>query len=175
MIDVKYKVGDEVWLATFEVSPAYITCPDCGGTGRLRVILADESIVSIGCRNCSCGYDPPTGRIKVYDRKPRAELTEITGCEIEGAKIEWKTRASYRVPEDELFDTEAAAMAVAKAKAEQFDRDERNRVNQKEKDTHTWAWNASYHRKCIKEAERLIAYHTAKLNVAKVKAKAPCS
>ena len=34
-------------------------------------------------------------------------------------------------------------------------------------DTHTWAWNVTYHRGCIKRAESDLAYHAAKLAVAK--------
>jgi len=51
------------------------------------------------------------------------------------------------------------------------DRAEREKIATKEKDTRTWAWNASYHRRQIKDAKRQLEYHTAKLNVASLKAK----
>ena len=41
--------------------------------------------------------------------------------------------------------------------------------NLKEQQHRSWAWNATYHRKCLKEALRQVEYHTAKLNVAETK------
>ena len=168
---MKYEIGQQVYRATWDTRTAYVICPDCGGTGRLRVTFHDETQVSIECRNCSVGYDPPTGQIKVYERQPRASITSITGCEIEGTKIDWRTADSYRVPEEELFTDYDACMDFARSKAAKADQEERDRINNKEKDTRTWAWNATYHRNQIKEAKRQIEYHSAKLAVAVVKAK----
>lgn len=168
---MKHEIGQVVWLASFEARTSYVTCPDCGGTGRLRVTFHDETQVSIECRNCSAGFDPPTGRVKVYDREPRAIEATITGAEIDGDKVEWRTNCHWRVPENEIFSNRADALFAAREKARQLDREERERVNRKEKDTRTWAWNASYHRRCIKEAQRQLEYHSAKLAVAVLKSK----
>jgi hypothetical protein len=130
-------------------------------------------MVSVGCEGCQVGYDPPTGRIRVYDRAPRAKLETIVGFEVEGEKVEYRTDGSYRIPEGEIFDSEAAAMDAARAKAAAFDREERERISAKEKPTKTWAWHVTYHRRAIKEAERQIEYHTRKLNAARVNAKEP--
>lgn len=170
---MKFKVGDQVWRPTFDMQTAYVVCPDCGGTGRLRVIFHDETQVSIDCKNCSVGYEPPTGRIKVYERQARASLEFITGFEVEGEKVEWRTSESYRVTDEKLFTSEEDCMVAARELAAQFDQEERQRILTKEKDTRSWAWNASYHRNQIKEAKRRIDYHTSKLAVAAIKAKEP--
>lgn len=170
---MKYQIGQPIWRATWDASGSYVTCPDCGGTGRLRVTFHDETQVSIACANCARGYEPPTGFIHVYDRKAVARLTTITGCEVEGDKVEWRTTDSYRNPESDLFDNEADCLARAAEMAAEADREEREKVNRKHKDTRTWAWNVSYHRNQIKEAQRQIEYHTRALNVAKVRAKEP--
>lgn len=168
---MRFEIGQQVWRATFGTRENFVTCPDCGGTGRLRVTFHDETQVSIHCQNCALGYDPPTGRIRVYDRRAEAVKTTITGMEVEGTEVQWRTADSYRVEDCDIFDNEADCLVAAQAKAEQFDLEERERVFKKEKDTRTWAWNASYHRKAIKEAQRQIEYHTSKLNAAVVKAK----
>jgi ribosomal protein S27E len=168
---MRFEIGQEVWRASWDSTTAYVTCPDCGGTGRLRVTFHDETQVSIGCQNCAPGYDPPTGRVRVYERHARAFRSVVTGLEMEGTRIRWRTNDSYIVEDEDLFEDEAAALARATEKAAEADREERQRVLTKEKDTRTWAWNASYHRKQIKEAQRQIEYHTAKLNVAAIKAK----
>jgi hypothetical protein len=170
---VKYQIGDRVWRPTWDASPAYVTCPDCAGSGRIRLIMADETIVSIDCGGCRCGYEPPTGRVKVYDRRPTVEPGEITGIEVEPDGIKYRVSGCYGVREEELSADRDEAMAIATRRAEEFDAEERARIATKEKDTRSWAWNASYHRKCIRDAEKSIAYHKSKLAVAAVKAKEP--
>ena len=39
-------------------------------------------------------------------------------------------------------------------------------VTSEYKDTRSWAWNATYHRGCIRQAEKDLEYHRAKLAVA---------
>jgi len=169
---MKYEIGQQVWYAGWESSPARIVCPDCDGEGRIRVLLPDDSIVSIDCTACQRGYERPSGYLECYDRKAVAKLVTITGLEISDGKTHWKTSESYRTDEAELFDNEVDAFAAAKVKAEEDDREERARIGRKHKDTRSWAWNAHYHRICIKDAQRQIEYHTSKLAVASLKAKA---
>lgn len=171
----KFKIGDQVYRPTFENHETSVACPDCGGTGRLRVTFADDTTVSIGCANCASGYDVPTGRVKCYDRFPEAKLATISGIEMDCGKIKYKLYAGphsyWRVEESDLSTDHAAAMIKARAMADKWSEDERARIYRKERDTRTWAWNASYHRNAIKKAQKDIEYHTAKLNVATIKAK----
>lgn len=169
---MKYAIGQQVWYASFEATTAFVECPDCGGTTRVRVMLPDDTIVSVECEGCRHGCEGSDGRIRVYTRAPKCELVTITGVEIEGDKCEWRGYQHYRMSEDDIFDSEADCMVAAKAKAAQCDQEERDRINQKEKPLKSWAWHAHYHRKCIKEAQRQIEYHTGRLAVASVKARA---
>lgn len=153
---MKYEIGQQVWFASWESQRARIVCPDCAGEGRIRVMLPDDSIVSVDCVACQRGYDRPSGYIECYDRHAVATLVTITGVEIEGGKAEWRADGHYRMPECDLFDNEVDAYAAANLKAAMADREEREQVGRKHKDTRSWAWNAHYHRKCIKEAHRQI-------------------
>lgn len=173
---MRFEIGQECWVADFQaLAPAYVTCPDCGGTGRLRVTFHDETQVSIECRNCSSGYDPPSGQIIVYRQQAGAKLTTITGVEINGDMTRWHvngTAHGYQiVDDDKAFDNREAALAYAEGRAAEWEQEQRDKIATKEKDTRTWAWNASYHRKCIKQAQKNIEYHSAKLAVAAIKAK----
>lgn len=175
---MRFEVGQEIWIGDFSpLAAVYETCPDCGGTGRLRVTFHDDTQVSIECRNCSAGYDPPTGRVVVHRNVGKARKATVTGLEIQGGKTRWHVDGpnySYRIMDDEdAFDTEAEAVAWAEKKSAAYEQEQRDRIFKKEKDTRTWAWNASYHRRCIKDAQRQIEYHSAKLAAAKVKAKKP--
>ena len=171
----RFNIGDLAWIAAFDAAENFVPCPDCGGTGRLRVTFHDETQVSIGCSNCAPGLDAPTGRVRVYDRKPRAEQVHINGCEFGPKEIRWRfgySETCYRIADDaDVFETEEAALERARLIAAEYDAAERAKILTKEKDTRTWAWNASYHRNCIKRARHDLEYHTAKLNVASLKAK----
>ena len=169
MIETKYSIGDTVWYARCNWIDEKATCPDCGGTGRIRCIMHDEATVSVECGACRQGYDPPTGFIRVYDYHPSVEMVVIDGVEV-GKETRYRSRC-YILDEDKLFPTreaarEVALQMVAAAKAAQT-----KKIAEKEKDSRTWAQNASYHRSCIRRAQKDLAYHTAKLNVAAIKAK----
>ena len=171
-MNIKYAIGQEVWWATCRIEETSIECPHCGGTGRLRVTFHNETTVSIDCQNCAKGYEPPTGRVRVHNRTPRAIIATIMGIEIRGdGDIEYRISESYIIDEDRLFESRDAAMACAETLAADEDRTERERVQKKEKDTRSWAWNATYHRRQIAHAKKEITYHESKLAVASVKAK----
>jgi hypothetical protein len=142
------------------------------GDGRLRVTFADDTTVSIECRNCTVGYDPPTGYVRVYERTPRATLCTITGYEVTGDNVRWRMDAGHIVDDEDMFANEDDAITRARGMCDEANAAERARVMNKEKDTRTWAWNASYHRDRIRQAHKDIAYHTAKLAVASLKNKA---
>jgi hypothetical protein len=169
----KYSIGDVVWRPTFENEQEWVECPDCGGTGRLRVTFHDDTTVSIECRNCSRGYDPPTGKVSRYVRHPEAHQGVISGIEITGAGVEYRLRqgehSSWICKESDLSDTHEEAMVKAQALADEASAEENRRIYRKEKDTRTWAWNASYHRGRIKDAQRNLEYHTKKLAAANLK------
>jgi Zn ribbon nucleic-acid-binding protein len=169
---MKYEIGQQVWRASWEATETFITCPDCDGQGRIRVMLPDDRIVSCECVGCKSGYASPKGFIMTLARRALAVCETITGFELDDGKMEWRTSGTYRVSEDTLFEDEASAKAAAEVLATKADTEERTRLLDKEKPTRSWAWNASYHRKCLKEAHRNVEYHTGKLTVANLKAKA---
>ncbi len=168
-----YALDQDLWLASFESKPAYLTCPDCGGTRHLTALLYDGTRVTIDCEGCRRGYDPPTGQVQVYARMPRALPVRVTGVSVEAGRTEYHTAQRYVVQEADLFATEAAALTRAHQLAAEHDAADREHALNKEKPTKSWAWHVHYHRRNIREAERQIAYHTARLDVARARAKEP--
>jgi hypothetical protein len=169
----RFKIGDIVWLAQYRTTERYVECSHCAGTGRIRVIFADDVEASIDCQNCAPGFDPPTGKVRVYDPHPHAQRSVVTGFTISGDGIEWQIDGPfYRTCEDEdVFATEEEALARAQVLSADAAKRSEEAVYQKEKNTRSWAWNASYHRNEIKRAKQQIEYHTKKLAVASLKAK----
>jgi len=170
---MKYKIGDVVWWARFETTETSIECPDCAGDSFIRCIMGDGTEVTVDCGNCHVGYEEfSRGRVRTCDRVPFAATTTIIGMDVKLNSVEYRIPQSYIVCEDDLWDTEEAALDRAKVKAVEAGEEELARIKRKEKDTRSWAWNATYHRRCIRNAERDIEYHSKKLDVAGEKAKA---
>lgn len=167
----KYNIGDEMWMLRTDTKEAYVECPDCCGEGRLRVIMGDETVVSIQCENCKRGYERSSGKLVVWESKAAPIKVNIKGVELTDEGVRYTTTQSYWVEEGNLFDTEEKAFAASAAKAIENDEAEKKRKLQKHNHNRSWAWNASYHRKELKEAKRKTEYHTAQLAIASVKAK----
>jgi len=171
MVSDTIKLGDTVWVAIPRGQYKRITCPDCFGTGQLDVILKDGTRHSIDCSACTHGYHGPLGYIDTHDYEPKVSAETITGIEQHiGQPTEFRA-GSYVYKADQIYLTEADALARAAEMAQDQASEEALRIKRKEKDTRSWSWNSHYHRKCIRDAEKAIQYHTAKLNVASIKAK----
>ena len=172
MIETKYSIGDTVWYARCNWTNEKATCPDCGGTGRIRCIMHDETTVSVECQGCQSGYDPPTGFVTVYGYYSHVEPITITGAEVGERETRYRSH-NYSIEASSLFPTKEEAEAAATRMVEEAKAKQAEKIAQKEKDSRSWAFNASYHRSCIRRAQKDIEYHTAKLSVAAIKAKEP--
>lgn len=169
----KYNIGDTVWWAHWDTVADWVTCPECGGSGQITCELYDGTRLSVECAGCTRGFEGPKGALQVWKRTAVARLTMVDRVEVAPDKIEYGVTGSYRVDEGSLFDNEADARTKARGLAAELDQQDRDKIARKEKDTRSWSWNVHYHRRQIRDAEKSIAYHTAKLNVAKLKAKEP--
>lgn len=167
----KYNLGDQVWYASFETRTKTIVCDDCRGQKYLTVIMGDGSQVTIDCAGCSAGYEPPKGYNTICEGTPNSDLKTIERINIQFDKVEYQS-GCWVLHEDRFFDTKEEADKKAERLAEEYKQEQLHRLkNLKENHKRTWSWNAHYHRRAIKEAQRQLEYHTAKLNVAKIKAK----
>lgn len=167
----KYKIGDRVWYAQRKSVEKTVICPDCFGQKALTVIKGDGSQVSIECAGCKRGFENSTGYINYWSHEIDVSEVVIQRIEETATEIEYSFRDCYRTKESELFTNKEDAQKRALILSEEHNQEELDRINQKEKHNHTWSWNAYYHRNCIKQAERDLTYHKAKLEVAKVKTK----
>lgn len=130
--------------------------------------MGDESQVTIPCGECGPGYEHPTGKVNrpIYSTKLREAV--ITKVEIEADGVEYQAscgvRCAYCYKEKDLFLTEAEALEAGKVLAAEYQKKEDERYKQKVKPHRTWAFNASYHRQRMKQAEKDLVYHTKALN-----------
>lgn len=175
----KYQIGDEVWWPTYDTATAYTTCQDCGGTKHFKVILFDGTEHTIDCEGCKEQYYGPSGKVKTYERLPKAKFGLIAGVEADYVgqigrfhyRIKTIEGHCYGIDEPEIYSNKEEAGAAALKLAADYQEEERKRIYKKERDTRTWAWNVHYHRNCIKRAQKDLEYHTSKLNAALPKVK----
>lgn len=165
---MKFKIGDKVWIARAgNFSESWITCPDCLGQKSLTVITGNGSYITIDCECCKAGYEGCKGQIKVYGFLAVAHEIEINEISVDNGKVEYNHEE-----ESNVFLTKVEAESRAEQFRARYESEELNRLNfMKENPKKSWAWNASYHRKNLKEALRQVEYHSSKLNVAKLKSK----
>ena len=171
---MRFNIGDTVWVASYDTEVRTEECPDCGGTGRLRVTFHDETTVSIGCAHCSVGYENPTGRVRRLVGLPKTMAVVISGYRIEDGEAWWKVGGPHVwhcYPDDDVFANKEVAEARAAIKAAEVEMQEKRKLELREKPSRTWAWNAFYHRNEIKRLEKELERHKAKLAVADLKKK----
>ena len=174
-LTAQFQIGDTAYYARAGNRQVWITCPECLGSGRLRVILGDGSEVSIECVCCDRGYEGSPGKIQTYDFVSEVDIVTIYGIEsnlVNGAlHTRYKFDGCYSTDQENLFLTKEEAKNRADVLAAEHAAEEKKKIGYKEKQTKTWARNASYHRQCIAKAQQQIVYHTSKLTVAAKNAK----
>ena len=175
MSKLRFNVGDVVYHATYSTSARNVECPHCLGTGRVRIIFADDVEASIGCGNCASGYDLPSGKVTIWDGHTAVQVRTVSGFTQHHEKVEWRLGGAdgycWVANDEDVFATEEEAEARAEVLAAEATKWNEAKVYNKEKNTRSWAWNASYHRSEIKRAKQQIEYHEKKLAVACLKAK----
>lgn len=170
-----FQIGDKVFYAGFKNTPHWVTCPDCMGNRTLTVILGTGEHVKIDCTGCSRGYEGSRGKIEQYDFLK--EVVERTICGVrnevthDGHKVEYVFEGGYYSSHENVFRTADEAELRAEFLAKQHTEEENKRMMAKTKDSRSWAWNATYHRGCIRSAEKELAHHRAKLEIASEKLK----
>jgi hypothetical protein len=170
-----FHLGDWAYRAKLQHSQVEVTCPDCFGRRALRVVLGDDSEVTVECAGCRLGYEPPRGYVHEDRTQAATERVQITKIEMEtnnGVPITYYGgEGLYRTVEADLFTNVETAQVRADALQLEHEQEKRARMQRKEKTTHDWAWHVTYHRRCIKQAQRELDYHTAKLAVSLQKRK----
>jgi hypothetical protein len=164
----KYNLGDRVFIVRQGQTEKYATCPDCAGKRFLTVIMGDDSQVTIPCTGCTCAYDSPRGAVRYYEYEAEIESGTIGAVKILDDTFEYEVPTGcggyWCKKESEVFATIEEAKEAGKILIAEHNQQEIDNIKKKHKDHRTWAWSATYHRKCIKDAQEKIVYHSARLD-----------
>jgi len=178
-MDARFKIGDRAFKANYGRHEKMVTCPDCLGSTKVRVILGDGTELAIDCGGCDPGgYRGSTGAVKQYDYSTEARPYTVTSVKVSMDGVEYELNhfgggVYWTAKDGELFATVEEAMADGERQRAEREADENKRLMAKTKDAKSWAWNATYHRKCIKDHEKQIEYHKTKVQICAAKAKEP--
>jgi hypothetical protein len=165
-----FNIGDTAYHAHAGLEHIWITCPECLGSGRLRVILGDESEVSIACVCCERGYEGSPGKIRTCAFQAAAQTVIVAGIDShitpEGTNTVYKFGDGYYSEQNNLFATLDGALARAAVLAQEHQAEEAKRLKYKENQQKTWAWHVSHWRREIRLAKETIARCEARLAMA---------
>jgi hypothetical protein len=167
----KFGIGATVYHAQTQWREFSQGCPSCFGKKKLTIIMGDGTQHEIDCVECQVGYDPPRGYVMTRDNS--TDVMERQVCEVTESNdgFEYLLDNHYVGRQDTVFATREEAEAKAQEMCKERDEEERQKMARKERPEHSWAWNVSYHRRCIRDARKTLAYHEAKLGIAQTKAK----
>lgn len=177
MSEPKFKIGDRVFMGRYDRVGTHVVCPDCLGSKKVKVVLGDGSEWNIECGGCDPGgYIGSTGTIKQYEYTSIATPHKVTAVKASTSGVSYELDnfggGSYYVPdENKVFSTSEEAMADADKQKADHEAEENRRLMAKTKDAKSWAWNLTYHRRCIKDHERQLEYHRAKVQLCESKTK----
>jgi hypothetical protein len=172
----KHKLGDSIWVPRTGLRQTLVLCPICYGKLAVTVILGNNDTVTTPCDYCGNGFEGPRGVVPEYSEDPSCELLTITGIEaittVCGETVEYHCGSSV-VKEDMAFTDRESAMVKARELTAELLRDERTRAECiKKNKLQSYSWNAGYHLREAKDAEKRAAYHREKAALCKARSKA---
>lgn len=175
MKEKKFKVGDKIYVSHFGRREIKVNCPVCFGKRVVRLILGDDSIVEMPCECCGRGYEPAKGYVVDWRMDAGAKKRTITQVETkqtqEGELVEYRSDHYIHQPQD-IFTTEKEALADSKRKADKYNLEHETKAEFiKGKPDKNYSWNAGYHRRLVKKAEKEIEYHSKMAKICKERAK----
>ena len=161
----KFSYAEAVWCAEVVPKETFLQCPDCFGKKFLRVILGDDSEVTVDCSLCERGYLGPQGLIISHDYAADIEMRVITSIEVRDGEFHYGFYQRSGAERNCFTSPDDAKIRASELQKEYEDR-EQARLAGRENPNRSWAWNVNYHRGSIRRAKKDIEYHTKKLAMA---------
>lgn len=162
MPECPYKVGQVYYRPVNQPENVRIPCPVCNGNQSVEMILGTGEHLIVPCEACGLGFEKSRGYIEEYQYTPRA--VPFTIGSIDGYSFDrWdlSSELGEKITGQQLYLTESEALAQAHAQAEAQQRENARRYSQTKQSAKKSTWSVRYHRECIKDLERKIAYHVS--------------
>ena len=169
------KVGDVVFVSKFGRRQVAIECPVCFGKGTVKLILGNGDSVEMPCENCTDGLGTPSkGYVNEWRNDAGAEAVTIDKISTDqtcGEDVVEYFAMHHVYQADAVFATEEEAFADSKRRADEYNQERETKAEfVKGKPDKNYSWNAGYHMRLVKEAEKEIEYHSKMAKICKNRA-----
>ncbi len=166
MLDTPFEIGQEYWMPLSTPREVTVPCPICAGQRHVTVILGDGEHVSVDCDGCGSGFAGPKGTITEWDQTPGA-VSFVIGYVESLYSNRWTLKSRDGKTSDfaDLCTTEAEAVACSMKRC--ADQQEHNLMQgrHRRRGLSKAAWTIRYHRQCIRDLERQLVWHRAKVGI----------
>lgn len=163
----EYKIGDKVWWAHCGTREVQHACPICFGKKKVTLILGDDSEVECECDFCGKGYQHAIGYVIEHDWVAEPKQITIDGISIDHYGDKRTIRYSYLnycLYDEDVFDTEEEAKIQCDKKTTEHNENVRKNLYSRAQSSHkSYSWSVGYSKREIKEAQRRIEWHQAKI------------
>lgn len=168
-LETPFTIGQQMWLAVGDTENVKVTCPVCAGALGVTVTLGSGEQVGVMCDACGLGFDGPRGYITEWEHRPRAVPFVIASVKsFRDGKWEVLSTEGWSYFH-KLHQTEAEALAAAQQQAaQQHENNMLSRQRQKSS-VRRLTWSVRYHNDCIKDLQRQIDWHQARVMSGRVK------
>lgn len=163
-VEAPFEIGQTFWIASHIPRQGTIPCPICLGRRVVVVLIGEDERVDVDCEACGVGYEGPKGTITEWTWTPGAEPFVIKDI-VSMSGASWRVRSAGNVQADfdTLYQTEADALAASAVRCDANHEGNMMRRRHRKQGVSKATWAIQYHRKCIADAERQIAWHRSKL------------
>lgn len=157
-LEIPFALGSEVWW----IGPAWrreqMTCPECLGQRRIKVVLPNGEEYLLACEACPGQWNQPSGLVSVthHEYVPR----RITLDRVESIDMTVDRRVAYRtangtlVYSHDLYRDEGECRAACEARNAEMDaEDERRTIARMLHGRERLAWSSHYWRGQLQRAE----------------------
>jgi hypothetical protein len=161
---VPFEIGQKFWKPITSGEKKRVECPVCFGKLAIIIELGNGERIGVPCDGCGHGYDGPRGWIGEWDYTPGAKPFTIARVKsmhdgnwsLESAEGGWAYLS-------DLYPTEAEALERSRELcAQNHESNMRSRQHGKDKMQRA-GWSIRYHRECIRDLERQIAWHNSRI------------
>lgn len=159
-----YSIGTVYYRPLHTPIQVQVPCPVCNGNRSVEIILGTGEQLTVPCEGCGLGFSFSRGYIMEWRYEPGA--TTFTIASIEGfSHDEWtlKSALGEQCSSRYLYASRDEALRVSTQDSLNQQEANAKRQSARKKDAKKLTWSVRYHRECIKDLERKIAYHQGKL------------
>jgi len=177
-IEIPYAIGQKVWWIGNGYQKETIKCPECLGSGHIKMVRGDGQVFDINCACCSHGYEQPRGTIErtFYKHEPTIFIPETVS--LENSKVIYHGWIGYlgSVKVEDLFSDKEECLKKCDAKnKEKNEWEEKMRISNLKGKRRDLACSVHYWAGQLKKYERNAEDCRERLGICKEKAKAKSS